>query len=184
MKLFIRNIIDKRSRTEVRSLLGKLGLHPISVEFGEVELAERRFSVVKYGEVQAILTKHGYELVIDRKQILVEKVKLLIIEMIYHSNELPTVNYSQYISATLGVNYTYLSKLFSKVARTTIQQFIITHKIERVIELLLVDELTLSEIAWKMHYSSTAHLSAQFKKVVGLTPTTFKKRKSIHRLAI
>ncbi|MGB5556334.1 MAG: helix-turn-helix domain-containing protein, partial [Flavobacteriaceae bacterium] len=107
-----------------------------------------------------------------------------ILDLIYHSNELPTMNYSQYISSELGVNYTYLSKLFSKVTSTTIQQFIIMHKIERVKELLIYDELTLSEIAWKMHYSSTAHLSAQFKKVTGLTPTDFKSQKNAHRLAM
>lgn len=169
---------NERSTIEVCTLLGKLDLHPIATEFCEVEIGEKRLSVTAYGTVHNILKKHGYELIIDRKQILVEKVKCVIIDMIYHSKELPPINYSQYISEKIGVNYTYLSKLFSKETRTTIQQFIITHKIERVKEILLYDVLTLSEIAWKMHYSSTAHLSAQFRKVTGLSPTIFKKLKT------
>lgn len=184
MKFFIRNMIGTRSKTEVYALLGKLGLHPVSSEYGEVEIAEVRFSIARFGALENILQKHGYELVIDRKIILVEKVKHLIIELIYHSKALPRTNYSQYLSTAMGVNYTYLSKRFSKVAQTTIQQFIISHKIERVKELLIYDELTLSEIAWKMEYSSTAHLSAQFKKVTGFTPTAFKKRKNVHLLAM
>lgn len=178
MKLVIKNMTCDRSKTEVFTLISKLGLHPRSVEIGAVEIAETRLSITVYRAVESILRKNGYELIVDRKQVLVEKIKHLIIEMIYHSNELPTIKYSQYISAELGVNYTYLSKLFSKDTGTTIQQFIIAHKIERAKELLLFTALTLSEIAWKMHYSSTAHLSAQFRKVTGHAPSVFKELKT------
>ena len=120
----------------------------------------------------------GLELLDDKKSILIERIKSVIIEMIHYSDEVPKVNYSDYISQKLDYDYTYLSNVFSEVKGTTIQQFIINHKIEKVKELLLYDELNLTEISYRLHYSSVAHLSNQFKKVTGLSPTLFKTLKS------
>ena len=123
------------------------------------------------------LLKSGLELLDDKKSILIEKIKNVITEMIHHSDELPKVNYSDYIAEKLDYDYTYLANTFSEVKGTTIQQFIIINKIEKVKELLLYDELNLTEIAYKLHYSSVGHLSNQFKKVTGLSPSYFKKLK-------
>ncbi len=120
----------------------------------------------------------GLELLDDKKSILIERIKSVIVEMIHYSDEVPKVNYSDYISQKLDYDYTYLSNVFSEVKGTTIQQFIINHKIEKVKELLLYDELNLTEISYRLHYSSVAHLSNQFKKVTGLSPTFFKNLKS------
>jgi AraC-like DNA-binding protein len=130
-----------------------------------------------YDMPEETLIKNDFDVVAAKELILIEKIKSVIIEMIHDSDELPNIKYSEYLSKKLKVNYTYLSKLFSKAKNTTIEHFIIAHKIERVKQLLLFNEFTLSEIAWKLHYSSTAHLSAQFKKVTGLTPSRFKKLK-------
>jgi AraC-like DNA-binding protein len=121
------------------------------------------------------LLKSGLELLDDHKSILVERIKNVITELIHYSKALPLHNYSDYISEKLQYDYTYLSNVFSAVKGTTIQQFIILNKVERVKELLLYDELSLTEISCQMHYSSVAHLSSQFKKVTGITPSYFKK---------
>jgi AraC-like DNA-binding protein len=120
-------------------------------------------------------------LMYDEKNILIEKIKTVIVEMIHYADELPNVNYSDYISEKVGYDYTYLSNIFSEVKGTTIQHYIITHKIEKIKELLLYDELNLSEISYRLHYSSVAHLSNQFKKITGLTPTFFKELKNKRR---
>jgi AraC-like DNA-binding protein len=123
------------------------------------------------------LLKSGLELLEDKKSILIEKIKNVITEMIHYSDVLPKVNYSDYISEKLGYDYTYLANTFSEVKGMTIQQFIIIHKIEKVKELILYDELSLAEISYRLHYSSPAHLSNQFKKITGLTPSFYKKMK-------
>lgn len=128
-------------------------------------------------ELKVNLRKSGLELLDDSRSILVERIKNVIIEMVHYSDEVPATNYSDYISEKLGLDYTYLSNIFSDVKGVTIQQFIITNKIERVKELLLYDELSLTEIAYKLHYSSVAHLSNQFKKLTGLSPKFFKLMK-------
>ena len=125
--------------------------------------------------LKANLLKSGLELLDDKKSILIERIKNVITEIIHHSDEVPKANYSNLISERLGYDYTYLSNIFSEVKGTTIQQFIIINKIERVKELLLYDELNLTEISYKLHYSSVAHLSNQFKKVTGLSPSYFKR---------
>jgi AraC-like DNA-binding protein len=125
------------------------------------------------------LKKSGLKLLDDKKKVLVEKIKAVIVEMIHYSDEVPNVNDSDYISQKLGHDYTYLSNIFSEVKGMTIQQYIILHKIEKVKELLIHDELTLTEIAHKLHYSSVAHLSSQFKKVTGLTSTYYKELKEV-----
>lgn len=176
MKLYIKYMVSLRCKMLVKSELEKLGIDYLSVDLGTVEIRgeiteEQR---EKFGEN---LRKAGLELLDDKKNILVEKIKAVIVEMIHYSDEIPKVNDSDYISEKLGYDYTYLSNTFSEVRGITIQQYVIMHKIEKVKELLLYDELTLTEIAYRLHYSSVAHLSNQFKKVTGLTPTYFKEVK-------
>jgi AraC-like DNA-binding protein len=160
----------------VKSELKNLGLHFIIVELGEVEIKEK-LSVKKTGQLQAALLMSGLELLEDKKSILIEKIKNIIVEMIHYSDEPPILNFSAYLSEKLHYDYNYISNLFSEVKGTTIEHYIISHKIERAKELLIYNELTLTEIAYKLHYSSVAHLSNQFKKVTGLTPSFFKKMK-------
>jgi AraC-like DNA-binding protein len=163
-----------RSKGQVKVAVEHFGLHPTVIEIGEIEI-EEKLSINMYNELKETLLKNNFELVTDKEIILIEKIKSVIIEMVHYSDEIPDIKYSEYLRKKLKINYTYLSKIFSKSKNTTIEHFIIAHKIERVKQLLLFNELTLSEIAWKLHYSSTAHLSAQFKKVTGLTPSLFKK---------
>lgn len=183
MKLYIKYMVSLRCKMLVKSELEKLGLTCISVDLGMVEVKE---SVTKeqLESFSEALNKSGLELLDDKKNILVEKIKSVIIEMIHYSDEVPKMNDSNYISEKLGLNYTYLSNLFSEVKGSTIQQYIIMHKIEKAKELLIYDELSLTEIAFILNYSSVAHLSNQFKKITGLTPTYFKtlKEKRINNL--
>jgi len=176
MKLYIKYMVSLRCKMMVKSELEKLGITCISVDLGMVEVQEDLSDdqLKTFGEN---LKKSGLELLSDKKNILVEKIKSIIIEMIHYSDEVPEVNDSDYISEKLGYDYTYLSNTFSAVKGITIQQYIIQHKIERAKELLLYDELNLTEIAYRLNYSSVAHLSNQFKKVTGLTPTYFKELK-------
>jgi AraC-like DNA-binding protein len=156
--------------------LKKLGIHHKTVELGMVEALED-ISEGQRLQLKTNLKKSGLELLDDKKSVLIEKIKNVIIEMIHYSDVLTKVNYSNYISEELGYDYTYLANIFSEVKGITIQQFIILHKIERVKELLIYDELSLTEIAYRMHYSSVAHLSNQFKKITGLTPSFYKNLK-------
>lgn len=176
MKLYIKYMVSLRCKMLVKSELEKLGLTCISVDLGIAEIKEdvSEETIEKFGQN---LKKSGLELLDDKKNILVERIKNVIIEMIHYSEETPKVNDSDYISEKLNHDYTYLSNTFSEVKGITIQQYIIQHKIEKVKELLMYDELTLTEIAYKLNYSSVAHLSNQFKKVTGLTPTYFKELK-------
>lgn len=160
----------------VKGELKKLGIDFVSVDLGVVEI-KGEITAKQREAFGANLQKSGLELLDDKKNILVEKIKSVIVEMVHYKDELPKENDSDYISKKLGYDYNYLSNTFSEVKGTTIQNYIIQHKIERVKELLLYDELTLTEIAWQLHYSSVAHLSNQFKKVTGLTPTYFKELK-------
>ena len=160
----------------VKEELLKLGLHYVVVDLGRVEILED-ITKDQHDQLKSNLLKSGLELLDDNKAILIEKIKNLITEMIHYSDEVPDVKYSDYISEKLGYNYTYLANIFSEVKGITIQKFIILHKIERVKELILYDELNLTEISYKLHYSSTAHLSNQFKKITGLTPSFYKKMK-------
>lgn len=150
----------------------KIGLPHAIVDLGTVELL-KDLTEPQNELLKTNLLRSGLELLDDKKHS-DRKDKNVIIEMIHYSDEIPQVNYSNYISEKLGYDYTYLANTFSEVKGITIQQFIIIHKIERVKELLLYEELTLTEIAYQLHYSSVAHLSNQFKKITGLTPTYFK----------
>ncbi len=159
----------------VKSELEKLGLNYKTVELGEAEIMDD-VSAQQLAELNTALKKSGLELMDDRKSILIEKIKNVIVEHVHYSDsdEPLQINFSNYLAAKLNHDYTYLSNLFSEVQGTTIEHFIIIHKIERVKELLVYDELNLTEIAYKLHYSSVAHLSTQFKKITGLTPSHFK----------
>ena len=183
MKLYIKYMVSLRCKMVVKEELQKLGLHYVIVELGTVELLED-INSVQHQQLKLNLMNAGLELLDNKKSILIEKIKNVIVDMIHHSDTLPKVNYSDFISEKLGYDYTYLSNLFSEVKGITIQQFIIIHKIERVKELLLYDELNLTEISYKLHYSSVAHLSNQFKKVTGLSPSFYKslKEKRLHNL--
>lgn len=167
-------MVSLRCKMVVKAELEKLGLHFIIVELGLVEILED-ITPEQREELAANLLMSGLELMDDHKSILIDRVKTIIIEMIHYSDEFPRINYSDFISEKIGMDYSYLSNLFSEVRGSTIQQFIILHKIEKVKELLLYDELNLTEISYKLGYSSVAHLSGQFKKITGLTPTFYKK---------
>jgi len=167
----------------VKSELEKLGIAYKTVELGEAEL-EEPISNEQQEALKVVLAKSGLELMDDKKAMLVEKIKNVIIEMVHYSDEFPEANFSNFLSEKLNHNYTYLSNLFSEVKGTTIEHYIILHKIEKVKELIVYDELNLTEIAYKMNYSSVAHLSNQFKKITGLTPSFFKKLKSYRRSSL
>lgn len=177
MKLFIKYMVSVRCKMAVKSALDKLGIHHVKVELGEVEIMEE-LSDEQRDQLKSMLLKSGLELMDDQKAILIEKIKNVIIEMIHFTDELPKVNFSTYISEKLGHDYTYLANLFSEVTGLTIEHYIIAHKIERAKELLLYDDLNLTEISYRLKYSSVAHLSSQFKKVTGLTPTYFRELKN------
>jgi AraC-type DNA-binding domain-containing proteins len=164
----------------VKSELEKLGLHYLSVDLGEAEIIENP-SVEQLSQLNIALRKSGLELMENKKSILVEKIKSIIIELVHYNDDQIKINLSVFLSEKLNFNYTYLANLFSEVKGTTIEQFYLAHKIEKVKELLVYDELNLTEIAWKMHYSSVAHLSNQFKKMTGLTPSHFKNLKNKRR---
>lgn len=180
MILHIKNMVSNRCKMVVKSELQKHGLHFTTVQLGEVEVMES-ISAELYDTLNTGLKKTGLELMDDKNSILVERIKILIIELVHYTEEQIKINLSDYLSDKLNHNYTYLSNLFSEVKGTTIEQYFLAHKIERVKELLVYDELNLTEIAYKMHYSSVAHLSNQFKKMTGLTPSHFKNLKNKKR---
>jgi AraC-like DNA-binding protein len=169
-------MVSLRCKMMVKEELKKLGLKYVVVDLGMVEILED-ITQDQREQLKENLLRSGLELLDNKKSILIEKIKNVIIEMIHYSDELPNMNYSEYISEKLGYDYTYLANTFSEVKGITIQQFIINHKIEKVKELLLYDELNLTEISQKLLYSSVAHLSNQFKKVTGLSPSFYKQMK-------
>ncbi len=173
-------MVSQRCKMLVKEELKKLGLHFIIVELGEVEIMET-LSPSELESLKFNLKESGLEVMDDKRAVLIEKIKKVIIEMVHHSDEIIKVNFSHYISEKLQYDYTYLSNLFSEVQGTTIEQYIIAHKIERIKELILYGELNITEIAWKLNYSSVAHLSNQFKKMTGLSPSHFKQLKENKR---
>jgi len=176
VKLYIKYMVSLRCKMVVKDELHNLGLNLVSVDLGMVEILEE-MTTAQRDQLSVNLLRSGLELLDDKRAILIDKIKNVIIEMVHYADELPNTNYSEYISQKLGYDYTYLSNMFSEVKGITIQQFIIVHKIEKVKELLLYDELTLTEISYKLQYSSVAHLSNQFKKTTGLSPTFYKQLK-------
>jgi len=176
-------MVSNRCKIAVKEELRKLGLHFIVVDLGEVEIMEN-ISAEQREQMKAALLISGFELMDDKKAILIEKIKIAVIELVHHSDENIKINFSDFLSEKLNHNYTYLANLFSEVQGTSIEHFIIAHKIERIKELIIYDELNITEIAWKMNYSSVAHLSNQFKKVTGLTPSHFRQLKDKRRISI
>jgi AraC-like DNA-binding protein len=173
-------MVSNRCKMVVKDELKKLGLHFILVDLGEVDIMET-ISLPQRERLKAALLDSGLELMDDKRAMLIEKIKNVIIEMVHHTDELIKINFSNFLSDKLHHDYTYLANLFSEVQGTTIEQFIISHKIERIKELIIYGELNITEIAWKMNYSSVAHLSNQFKKVTGLSPSHFKQLKDKRR---
>lgn len=177
------NLACIRCKMVVKSELEKLGLHYSTVDLGEVEIKEE-ISPSQLNIFRAALKTSGLELMDDSKSILVEKIKTIIVEQIHYSEEQIKIKLSDYLTDKLHHTYKYLSNLFSEVKGTSIEKFYLSHKIEKVKELLVYDELSLTEIALKLHYSSVPHLSNQFKKITGLTPTRFKELKHKRRIAL
>ena len=183
MKLYIKYMVSIRCKMIVRAELAKLGLAHGMVDLGEVEV-NGSVSAAQRQELRNALLKSGLELMDDKKAILIQRIKNLIVEMVHYEDELPKVKNSEYIGQKIEYDYTYLANMFSEATGVTIEHYIIAHKIERVKELLLYDELTLTQVSYKLNYSSVAHLSKQFKQVTGLTPTFFKKLKQKKRTAL
>ena len=183
MKIYIKNMVCIRCKMVVKSELEKLGLHYTTVELGEAETLEP-ISEDQMQRLDIGLRKTGLELMDDKKSILVEKIKTIIIEMVHYEEDPIKVNLSDFLSEKLNHPYSFLANLFSEVKGTTIEQFYLSHKIEKVKELLVYDELNLTEIAYKLHYSSVAHLSNQFKKMTGLTPSHFKNLRVKRRITL
>ena len=172
-----------RCKIVVKDEIERLGLHPIRVELGQAEIVEN-LSVEVLKKFKLALLKSGLELMDDKKSMLIEKIKSVIVDLVHYKEEPLEIKFSEYLSQQLGLDYTYLANLFSEVQGMTIEHYLIAHKIERVKEVLVYDEISLTEIAYRMHYSSVAHLSYQFKKVTGLTPSHFKKLKDKKRKSL
>ena len=183
MKIYIKYMVSLRCKMVVREALDKLNLRYMILDLGLVELIDA-LSTENREILKNDLLNSGLELMDDKKSILIEKIKNIIIEMVHYTDEMPKVNYSDYISEKIGQDYTHISKIFSEVKGITIEHFIIAHKIERVKELLLYDELNLTQISYILNYSSVGHLSKQFKKVTGLTPSFFKQMKYSKRITL
>lgn len=175
-------MVSIRCKMAVKAALENMGLHYKSVELGEIDVREE-LTAEQLKKLKTHLLVSSLLLMDDKKAMLIEKIKNVVVEMIHYNEELPDINFSDYLEEKLNQDYAYMTSLFSEVTGTTIEHFIIAHKIEKVKELLLYDELNLTEISYKLKYSSLAHLSNQFKKVTGLTPTYFKNLKE-HRKRI
>jgi AraC-like DNA-binding protein len=167
-------MVSNRCKLAVKDALKELGFHFILVDLGEVDIMED-ITAEQREQLNNELLKSGLELMDNKRAILIERIKNVIIDLVHHSDEELKVNFSEYLSDKLDHDYTYLANLFSEVQGTTINHFLMLHKVERIKELIIYDELSISEIAWKMNYSSVAHLSNQFKKVTGVSPSHFKQ---------
>lgn len=181
--LFIKNMVCNRCIMVVQNEMDKLGLNAKNIKLGEVTL-DRELSGEERIALDKMLTNVGFELIDDRKSRIIEQIKTVIINLVHHQKSDKKYNLSNVLSEKLHHDYSYLSNLFSEVEGTTIEKYFIAQKIEKVKELLVYDELTLSEIAYRLNYSSVAYLSNQFKKVTGLTPSHFKQIKEDKRKAL
>ncbi len=176
-------MVSNHCKLAVKEELKKLGLHFIVADLGEIEIMEE-LSGKQKEHLRVALLNAGFELMDDKRAILIEKITNVIIDMIHHTPEMIKINFSDFLSKKLNHDYTYLSNIFSEVKGITIQQFIIIHKVEKIKELIMYDELNLTEISYKLNYSSVAHLSNQFKKITGLTPSHYKQLKEKRRMPI
>ena len=174
MKIYVKNMVCERCNMAVSSIFQRLGYVPRSIKLGEVDLAEQVLTAEKLSQLAEMLSDYGFELIEDRRSRLIEQIKTSVINFINNEQALMTMNLSEIIGRSIPHDYGYLSSLFSSVEGITIEQYFILQKIERVKELLIYDELTLTHIADRLAYSSAAHLSSQFKKVTGMTPSHFK----------
>ena len=180
MKIYIKNMVCERCKLIIKNLLNDFNLKPVSVALGEVELGEKTLSLAQIQLIKEGIEPFGFELIDDRKSRIIESIKNLIIELVHQTDEFTKIKISDYLRDNLHYDYNYLSNLFSSVEAVTIEQFLINQRIEKAKELLLYDELNLTEISHRLGYSSLAHLSRQFKKVTGLTPSHFKRLKDAH----
>ncbi len=180
LKIYIKNMVCIRCQMVVKAELEKLGLHHVNVKIGEANIIED-LQPEQLDQFDIALRKSGLELMDNKKSILVEQIKNAIIELVHYTEDQIKVNLSDYLGEKLNHDYTYLANLFSEVKGITIEKFYLAHKIEKVKELIVYNELNLTEIAYMLHYSSVAHLSNQFKKITGLTPSHFKKLKNKRR---
>ncbi|MBN2893867.1 MAG: helix-turn-helix transcriptional regulator [Bacteroidales bacterium] len=176
VKLYIKYMVSLRCKMMVKEELMNLGIKYVVIDLGVVEILED-ITPEQHEQLKKNLLKSGLLLLDDKRNILIERIQNVVIDMIHYSDELPKINFSDYISEQLGYDYTYLSNMFAEVKGMTLQHFIIIHRIEKVKELLLYDELNLTEISYRLQYSSVAHLSNQFKKITGLTPSFYKQIK-------
>jgi AraC-like DNA-binding protein len=181
VKLYIKYMVSLRCKIKVKEELRKLNIRYGVVDLGLVEIYKDVSPEIRE-LLKVNLSKSGLELLDDKKSIMIERIQNAVVEMIHYSNEEIKVNFSDYISEKTGLNYTYLSNMFAEVKGYTLQNFIIMHKIEKVKELLFYDELNLTEISYRLQYSSVAHLSAQFKKITGLSPSFYKKLRKARKV--
>lgn len=176
MTIYVKNMVCNRCKLAVQSVFTNAGITPVSVALGEVQLADAFIQPQQLQQIEEKLQQLGFELIDDRKSRMIERIKNLVIALVHYTGgDQPREKYSELISRELHYDYSYLSKLFSEVEGITIEQYIIGQKVEKIKEYLVYDELSLGEIAVTMGYSSLAHLSAQFKKVTGMSPAQFKK---------
>lgn len=174
MKVYIKNMVCVRCKMIVDQQLNRLSIHNAIVKLGEIDLLEE-ISIVQLEGLRTCLSKFGLVILDDKKSLLVEKIKKVIIELVHYKEDTLNMNFSEYLSKMLNYEYTFLANLFSEVEGVNVEHYLITHKIERVKELLVYDKLTLTDISYRMNYSSVAHLCNQFKKITGLTPSYYKK---------
>ena len=170
-------MVSIRCKMVVKEAFKKLGLHYVTVNLDEVNVLEN-ITDSQREKLKVILLKSKLELMDDKKAILIERIKAVIVEMVHYSDNLPKTNFSDFLAKKLNYDYTYLANIFSETQGTNIEHYVIMHKIEKVKELIIYDELNFTEIAFKLHYSGVAHLSSQFKKLTGLTPSYFKSLKN------
>ncbi len=183
MKLYVRNMACLSCKVFVKEAMEELKIEPVKVELGEIE-TRKELSADEKQKLNSKIKKVGLELMENKQGAIIEKIRKVVVDYVYHTEEKIITNFSDYLSKKLNYNYTYLANLFSEVEVSTIEQYVIAMKIERIKELIMFEDMTLTEISYKLHYSSVAHLSAQFKKVTGLTPTHFKELKKKRRIAI
>lgn len=183
MKIYIKNMACLSCKVVVKEALEELKIEPIKVELGEIE-TRKELTDAEKEKLNNKIRKVGLEILEGKQAAIIEKIRKVVVDYVYHTEEKIITNFSDYLSKKLNYNYTYLANLFSEVEVSTIEQYVIAMKVERIKELIMFEDMTLTEISYKLHYSSVAHLSAQFKKVTGLTPTHFKRLKNKRRIAI